>query len=140
MKTSRFYFKIKRRGSRSRVAPTEHHRLGKSSQTYCRPLPIHTCCRAFGSGAVPTCFYVYGLGLTRQGFEHLTFCIQSEACINCTWFSLLSSMVPSGIRVRRDSRKPPTCSRKPPTCPWKPPTCPRKPPTCPRKQPTCCKR
>ena len=26
VKTSRFYFKIKRRGSRSRVAPTEHHR------------------------------------------------------------------------------------------------------------------
>ena len=36
----------------------------------------HTCCRAFGSGAVTTCFY--DLGLSRLGFEHLTFYIRGE--------------------------------------------------------------
>ena len=32
---------------------------------------IHTYCRAFGNGAVPTCFN--DLGLSRLGFEHPTF-------------------------------------------------------------------
>ena len=36
----------------------------------------HTCCLAFGSGAVTTCFY--DLGLSRLGFEHLTFYIRGE--------------------------------------------------------------
>ena len=36
VKTSRFYFKVKRRGSRSRVAPTEHHRLSKTRIMYQR--------------------------------------------------------------------------------------------------------
>ena len=36
----------------------------------------HTYCRAFGSGAVTTCFY--DLGLSRLGFEHPTSRLLSE--------------------------------------------------------------
>ena len=67
---------------------------------------VHTCCRAFGSGAVPTCFYVYDLGLTRQGFEHLTFCIQSEACINCTRFHFYPQWLPRGSELEGIPGKP----------------------------------
>ena len=36
----------------------------------------HTCCQAFGGGAVTTCFH--DLGLSRLGFEHPTFCMLDE--------------------------------------------------------------
>ena len=37
---------------------------------------IHTYCRAFGSGAVTTCFYEQGL--SRLRFEHPTFRLRGE--------------------------------------------------------------
>ena len=39
----------------------------------------HTYCRAFGSGAVTTCFYSYVLRLLRMGFEHPTFRLRVES-------------------------------------------------------------
>ena len=43
-----------------------------------RTLDTHTCCQAFGSGVVTTCFY--DLCLSRLGFEHPTFRIRGERC------------------------------------------------------------
>lgn len=40
----------------------------------------NTCCKAFGIGAVATCFY--DLGKTRLGLEHITFRVRSLQRLN----------------------------------------------------------